>query len=571
MKVIYSTHQLNGNGKVFTVSLKALFCSLVGTNSNPAITSDRLDSLTVQIERAGVSGVVTVPRGTSGDCHYDFDTAGKVMTITVTNLPSGANTLTVTAQTGTNDKVVRAMVLMVKDNATGTDTSEAITFNGQEIILDGNLSEIKSSLENLENRVEELENIYAYGVTVQSNVSSPLVTRVGNMDRHRTLPIQSGMVGGLLTDDGTFTPFTNQSDWTSETRDGSLGQVMVKIPEHWRKITQGNGYYTVMLSDVALTGYDHVGEMYCSAYEAALDRTNNKLCSIVNTSEQYRGGNNNADWDNTYRSLLGRPATELTQVQFRTAARNRAAGWEQFNFYVRNAIVWLFVVEYATLNSQAAINTALDANGCKQGGLGVGVSNWNNSSWFYYNEKYPFVPCGQSDSLGNGTGEVDYVVKDADDTTLYTAKVNRYRGIEMPFGHTWKFVDGVIIEAGARTSASGTGKHKVFVAPDPANWGDTDVNDESKYDYVADQARSEGYIKTIDAESTTPLTVDGSDTTYYCDLVYTSIPSLSVELRCLFVGGFAIGGGNSGLFCFFSRFSLSYSGADLGTRLTYIG
>lgn len=44
-----------------------------------------------------------------------------------------------------------------------------------------------------------------YGVSWSG--SSPDCTRIGNMDCHKSLPVQSQMVGGLMTDDGTFTPF----------------------------------------------------------------------------------------------------------------------------------------------------------------------------------------------------------------------------------------------------------------------------------------------------------------------------------------------------------------------------
>ncbi len=39
--------------------------------------------------------------------------------------------------------------------------------------------------------------------------------------------------GCLLADDGTVVKYLNSSDWTSEVRDGSQGQVMVEVPEHW--------------------------------------------------------------------------------------------------------------------------------------------------------------------------------------------------------------------------------------------------------------------------------------------------------------------------------------------------
>lgn len=61
------------------------------------------------------------------------------------------------------------------------------------------------------------------------------------MQLHSTLPVHSKMRGCLLADDGTVVKYLNSSDWTSEMRDGSQGQVMVEVPEHWIRFeTDGN-------------------------------------------------------------------------------------------------------------------------------------------------------------------------------------------------------------------------------------------------------------------------------------------------------------------------------------------
>lgn len=49
-----------------------------------------------------------------------------------------------------------------------------------------------------------------------------------------------------------------------------------------------------------------------------------------------------------------------------------------------------------------------------------------------------FVPCGTTDNLFNGSGEVTYNYTNTDAEgaeTQASTKVNRYRGIENPFGH----------------------------------------------------------------------------------------------------------------------------------------
>ena len=117
----------------------------------------------------------------------------------------------------------------------------------------------------------------------------------------------------------------------------------------------------------------------------------------------------------------------------------------------------MYTIEYASLNSQLAYNAELTSEGYHQGGLGAGVTNWNSSDWYNFNSYYPFIPCGFTNSLGNGTGIVPYAVKDGGGSILLTTNVPRYRGIENPFGHIWKFIDGINIRISPTEENSGDG------------------------------------------------------------------------------------------------------------------
>ena len=75
-----------------------------------------------------------------------------------------------------------------------------------------------------------VSQLLPYGIEFDTTVSSPTCTRIGNMDRHKSLPVQSKMRGCLLDDDGNVIKYLNSEDWLNETRDGSMGQVMVEIP-----------------------------------------------------------------------------------------------------------------------------------------------------------------------------------------------------------------------------------------------------------------------------------------------------------------------------------------------------
>lgn len=61
-------------------------------------------------------------------------------------------------------------------------------------------------------------------------------------------------------------------------------------------------------------------------------------------------------------------------------------------------------IEFCTFNMQAAVNSNLTPEGYRQGGLGPGLTTFGN--WPYYNNYNPVGPCGSTNSLGNGSGEV---------------------------------------------------------------------------------------------------------------------------------------------------------------------
>ena len=287
-----------------------------------------------------------------------------------------------------------------------------------------------------------LEEYYSYGIEKDYTNNSPNCIRIGNLDLHRSLPIQSKMRGCLLDDDGNVIEYLPENDWTTATRDGSKGQVMIEIPTHYRKFETKGTTYIVRLSEYPFSGYHQVPKMYVSAYEASIERSSGKLCSVVNYDVNYRGGNNISSWDNTYRSLLGRPVTKVSLTNFRTYANNRGSNWKCQEWDIYCTVFWLYTVEYANLNCQSAFNENTTDEGYKQGGLGSGVisiSDWNG-----YNSYNPFVPCGHTNSLGNYTGVITYPTPNEDGTICYNAPVPSYRGIENPFGHIWKWTDGVL-------------------------------------------------------------------------------------------------------------------------------
>lgn len=369
--------------------------------------------------------------------------------------------------------------------------------------------------------IPDLEERYAYGVEWDTASSSPDGVRVGNMQLHGELPVQSKMRRCLLDRDGGVKEYLdNELSWGGSYLDYA---VMTEIPEHWYKLYFNGTKFRMMLSEIPLPGYKHVDKFYISTYEARMYRTDNLLCSAAGASElsdpnstNFRGGDNTAEWDDTYRSLLGRPVTNLTRDQFRQAARKRGSGWEMYTYNAHKTLFWLFAVEYATLDSQKPFNAQKGANGFAQGGLGPGPTQMTD--WTNFNNANPLIPCGYTSEFGNGSGEKAYVVKNASGGTHATLMANRYRGIENPFGHIWKYTDGANIQV----TTGDAGLSILWTTDDPSNFSDTSY---TGYDKKGNICRTNGYAKKMllgEDGDIVATEVGGSSSTYWCDYYYTN-------------------------------------------------
>lgn len=390
--------------------------------------------------------------------------------------------------------------------------------------------------------IPDLEEKYAYGVEWDTASSSPDGVRVGNMQLHRELPVQSKIRGVILDNKGGIKSYLNNSNWSNINTEYLTESVMTEIPEHWYKLYQYGTKFRMMLSAIPLPGYSHINQFYISSFESGIDRSSSTLissCGVGSTNVNKRGGDNTAEWDSTYRSLLGRPVTNLTRDQFRQAARKRGSGWEMYTYGAHKTLFWLFAVEYATLNSQKPFNAQKDANGFSQGGLGNGPTQMTD--WTNFNNNNPLIQCGYTNEFGNGSGEKAYVVKNASDGTHATLMANRYRGIENPFGHIWKHTDGANIQV----TTGDSGLSILWTTSDPSNFSDTSY---TGYDKKGNVCRINGHVKKMllgEDGDIIATEVGGSTSTYWCDNYYTSTSVSRMQL--VVVGGRSDDGLNAGL------------------------
>lgn len=413
---------------------------------------------------------------------------------------------------------------------------------------------------------------YYYGVEWDVTVSNPKPTRVGKMELHQSLPIQSLMRRCVFKDDGTVNYYLHANDSTKRDNSananltGADGQVMVEIPDMYVRFEMDGNKRRCLMSAQALPGFIKWSKDYVSAYEATVERATSKLASVVNETAAYRGGGNQADWDALSKTQLGRPATNISLTTFRTYARNRGSvEWNCNTYQIQRKLYWLFAVEYANFNSQDTFNAELTPDGYRQGGLGAGVTTLNGTLWSNFNGYFPFVPCGYTNSLGNRTGNVDFTMP-AEYGTL-TVKVPSYRGVENPFGHLWKWTDGCKCMIQSDTDG---GLSEFYVCDSPANFTSSGT---ANYELRGVLPRVEGYVKEVilgEYGEIMPLMVGAGTTTYFCDYFYTSKPASGVSERGVLFGGFAYAGADAGFVCASTGNAATSAAARVGSRLCFI-
>lgn len=402
-----------------------------------------------------------------------------------------------------------------------------------------------------------------YGVRWSETSSNPDCTRIGNMEMHRTLPIQSMMKGYKVTTKQGNLPYMLrklEDDW-SKTIGGYYGgthdnnfngadtNIMVLIPEFWwiDDYSPSSKTHNLKICPHAKPGWNHHKEAFVGAYEGIL--TNDSFYSRKGVV----------------------PSVNVTREKLRTAARNNGNAneykWNIYTYNEHRAICHLFLVEYATRNSQKAVNTELTPEGFRQGGLGSGCTT--GTATINGAQTWLFIPTGSSDSLGSGSGEVTVTIQQTDqsgsNTSTITRKCNRYRGIENPFGHIWKHTDDIISKY---SIVSGKGYRSWSICENPINFS---TNLTTKYTPICIEPVVTGYKTEIVITPTCDFfahaCTNGSESTYWCDYNWDNADTSE---HCLLIGGGSGNSGAAGLFSLYSNAGVGYSSAAIGSRLTYL-
>ncbi|MEI7844720.1 MAG: hypothetical protein WCK35_02850 [Chloroflexota bacterium] len=404
-----------------------------------------------------------------------------------------------------------------------------------------------------------------YDIEFDLTASTPEAVRIGDVTMHQNQPIASLMRRCTLLDNGTVNYYLGASNslkkengTTDATLSGADGQFMVEIPLHYfrEEITTTKVRWRFSLS--WFPGAVTIPKHYVSAGEANLQRSTSKLSCLITTSTDYRGGDNTSGWDGGSYSLLGRPVTLISRTNFRTYAANRGSGWILENPIVYNAWRRLLYAEYGTRNIQQAYNATPTVGGYRQGGLGPGVTEATGWAANSYN---PFIAIGVTASLGNATGYVSV------SNAFGTHQVPSYRGIENPFGHIWKWLDGYNMNI---QSAGGGGKSLLYYRNETTGLADDTA---TGYTLAGEMGRAPGYVNSMLPGHLFPTLAGGTgsgSTTLWCDYFYTDVVGAS-GWRAPLVGGAADAGANAGPVDVFTFNAASSASAYFGSRLCFLG
>lgn len=290
--------------------------------------------------------------------------------------------------------------------------------------------------------------------------------------------------------------------------------------------------------------YIPVGSRSCAGY-AQLDRTNNKLMSTINKTAQFRGGNN-SNWDETYRSLLGKPVTSIGMPTLRNYARANGDMWftsERVMLFITGALARVY---FHNRNIQAGYNATLTADGLHQGGLGSGASypsNWG-SDWGY--NPYIDLDCGIE--KGDFTGLLSATIKDPEGNNVSITGIPCFMGLKNFYKYLWTITEDELLVCqedgsqalyvenlidGSLFDISGAGTHLLI--------GKTPVYSSANWSYIKKIS--------FDHLSGMPIEVGGSGSTFYADGYYNPNVHEAGALRgALRLGGADHGDGAGSLF-----------------------
>lgn len=430
-----------------------------------------------------------------------------------------------------------------------------------------------------------------YGVQGDFTSKDYKLKRVGNLDLHRTLPIQEKLRRFVENEDGSVKYYLGANDsrkkysGAAAILDSTDGNVMLEKPDYYLRVEIEGTKWLRAISEYPLPGFIKMERKSVSPWYGSYDQELKKAVSgcwltwsendiardddgypiFTENATRFRGGNNDASRDGTYRSNLGMARTNCSKATVRGWCNAAGNGIHHGAYRVYNEIAWLQRIEYASMHCQDTYNATLTDDGFHQGGLGSGCSV-GGSEWNTHNGYNPFVPCGVTAILGNNTGKVSYTIKNWMNTSDRVVQVTSYRGLEVPYEYLWLLADDVLIWNKPDASVA-------YVCEDPTKFtshSDNATTVPDGYIAISELPLADCYPWTL-AQSINgysfPDKSGGSPTTGICDQFWTAYDDGGRGWYGALLSATAHTGALAGFGFLYTHYRSSYSIADVGFRL----
>lgn len=300
-------------------------------------------------------------------------------------------------------------------------------------------------------------------------------------------------------------PWCDMQEVTDE-----AGNVFIKIPKFYSKITENaDGTYKHQLSGLRYEGFSTL----------FVDGKGNEIDYVL--VGKYEGSGSSA---RLYSKSGQNVLVDTKMDSIRTAARANGIGYQQYDFLIDLIIKELFLIEFATTQSQGIMRGYVDQNSAA-------------------------IQTGRTDTISTPSG--------SDISNTDGKHAMKYRGIENLWGNTHTYTDGISFS-----------QEKIYVCCDPAGYQAGKVD--SPYVYVGDRDTStEGYVRKVQPLPGSPLLQyvtlgGGTSTTYYCDRCM-----FSSNLRILRFGGTWDSGSGAGAWAWLGDAGPAYNSPAIGGRLCY--
>ena len=453
------------------------------------------------------AGSVTITASFGGFTATTSVTAYAISAIAITTPPTKLNYkpdeqldltgIVVTATAGTLTRDVTSLCTFSPADGTTLTTEGTFTLTASYLTFTDTVSyEVKGSS--------------IYGVQ-WAGTSSPAFTRTDDAALFADpQPYYAGMSGTPSS------PFDSCMPWSGmEIVDDAEAGKLVKIPKFWYKWTRSGSSMKLQISDSEQTGF-YVSPAHADRGDGSGER------DYVYVGRYHCGSSN-------YKSVSGvTPAANMTRAEFRTAIHNLGTKIWQQDFAMWWTINMLYLVEFASWNSQAKIG-----GGCSEG---------ESTSSAVYN-------MGTTDNMPYHTGTVASSIGAA----VYGA--NQYRYIENWWGNVYDWIDGIYFS-----------DRTIYAIKNPANF-----SDDTGGTNVGTRANANGVVTEWTAPSASgfeyalypaAVTTDSNYETYDCDV------------SSYFASGVVLCGGGGynqsqshGAFCLYGSNAASFKNAFRGSRL----